>query len=83
LGRDVAHAKFFEIDGFAMLLDQDDGAGNPAARDLVLDVVADLIQPGARKTSRCRRRRFRAGPVRGSDNDRPDQTRNRRRNPKP
>ena len=66
-----------------MLLDQHDGARDLAACDLVLDVVADPVEPGARKTPRRRGRRFCADLVRGSDGDRPDQTRNRRRNPEP
>ena len=64
-----------------MLLDQHDGAGYLAACDLTVDVIADPLEPGARKTSR--RRGFCADLVRGSDDDRPDQTCNRRRNPEP
>ena len=50
-GRDVAHAEFLEIDGMAVLLDQQDRAGNLAGRDLVADVVADALQFRARETS--------------------------------
>ena len=44
-GFDVTHAKTFEIDGTAVLLDQNDGAWNPAGHDFVADIVADALQP--------------------------------------
>ena len=42
LGDDVLHAEGFVIDRLAVLLDQDDGAGDLAGRDLVLEELADL-----------------------------------------
>ena len=41
---DVPHSEFLEIDGMAVLLDQDDGAGNLAGGDLVAHVVADTLE---------------------------------------
>ncbi len=43
-GRDVAHAEEFVIDRLAVLLDQQDRAGNLALRDLVAEVIADALE---------------------------------------
>ena len=43
-GRGVPHAETFEMDQLAMLLDQHDGAGNLAGRDLVANVVANPVK---------------------------------------
>ena len=42
LGHHVLHAEGFVIDRLAVLLDQDDRAGDLAGRDLVLEELADL-----------------------------------------
>ena len=41
---DVPHAKAFEVNGTAVLLDQDDRAGHFAGRNLVPDKIADTLQ---------------------------------------
>ena len=63
LGRDVAHAEIFEIDRMAVLLDQEDGAGDFAGRDLVADIVADALEFCAAKSS-ARLRRYGGIPER-------------------
>ena len=40
----VPHAETFEIDRLAVLLDQQDGAGNLAGRDLVANGVANPVE---------------------------------------
>ena len=42
LGHHVLHAEGFVIDRLAVLLDQDDRAGDLAGRDLILEELADL-----------------------------------------
>ena len=43
-GRGIPHAETFEIDRLAVLLDQEDRAGNLAGRDFVANVVADTVK---------------------------------------
>src|SRR6202167_6503111 len=77
--RDVAHAEIFEIDGMAVLLDQQDGAGDLAGHNLVAEIVADARQFGRRKAGRDGGRRFRATPRWPSGRERHKQQRQRRR----
>ena len=43
-GRGVPHAETFEIDRLAVLLDQQDCAGNLAGRNFIANVVADPVK---------------------------------------
>src|SRR5665213_3378664 len=69
----VAHAKILEIDRTAVLLDQEDGAGNPAGRNLVAEIVAGALQPGGRKTGRRGGRRLGAAGLGPRNCDRGNQ----------
>jgi hypothetical protein len=44
LGRDIAYAEEFAIDRLAVLLDQQDRAGDFSLRDLVAQIVADTLK---------------------------------------
>ena len=61
-GREVADAETLEIDRLAVLLDQQDRAGNLAGRDFVANVIADPIEGRARESWRVRRFRARLAP---------------------
>ena len=67
LGRDVADAKVLEINRPAVLLDQQDRAGDFGTGNLVADVIADAREPFRREYVYGWRWRFRAsgiGPTR-------------------
>jgi len=44
VGPDVAHAKGLQVNGVTMLLDQDDGAGEPSSRNLVFEEIGEELE---------------------------------------
>ena len=65
-GGDVAQAKTLEINRVAVLLDQNDGAGNLALSDLVAEIIADprqLLRREVRRNPIRRSLRVRRQPV--------------------
>src|SRR2546423_12503373 len=69
LALDVAHAESFEIHRLTVLLDQNDGAGYLAVRNLVADVVAAALQFRARETASGSNCRFCTAGARSSGRD--------------
>src|SRR3954453_2198545 len=78
LALDVAHAESFEIHSLTVLLDQNDGAGYLAVRNLVADIVADALQFRARETASGSNCRFCTAGARSSGRDCDNQKRERR-----
>src|SRR5438477_6263445 len=80
---EIPHTEAFEVNGMAVLLDQNDGPRHLAGRNFLADQIADALQFRGRKT--FKRSKLRLGTARASASQREshDPKRKRRRDTAP
>src|SRR5438067_3004048 len=77
---EIPHTEAFEVNGMAVLLDQNDGPRHLAGRNFLADQIADALQFRGRKT--FKRSKLRLGTARASASQRESHDPKRKRRPR-